>query len=131
MSWTQADVAAHMRKMGAVEAPKLGNRAKAKRGMNKWEFQYGQYLFSLKCAGIINWYRFEGFKIRLASGAYYKPDFTVKTVQNQLEFHEVKGIWREAALVRFKVAAEHFPFRFIAVSKAKNGEWETIKELNG
>jgi hypothetical protein len=32
-----------------------------------------------------------------------------------LECHEVKGHWTDDALVKIRVAAEQFPFRFIAV----------------
>jgi hypothetical protein len=34
-----------------------------------------------------------------------------------LLLYEVKGMWREAARVRIKVAADRHPFRFIAVTK--------------
>ena len=42
----------------------------------------------------------------------------------ELEMHEVKGFWREDARLKIKVAAEQFPFRFVAVTKSKDG-WAT------
>jgi hypothetical protein len=92
------------------------------RGMNKWETQYAEFLTLQRAAGVIQWFAFEWIKLRLASGAYFKPDFAV-VKEGQLSFHEVKGFFREAARVRIKVAAEHFPFPFYAVTK-KGGVWQ-------
>lgn len=38
----------------------------------------------------------------------YTPDFLVLTGDLEMEVHEVKGWWREAALVRVRLAAEKF-----------------------
>lgn len=38
------------------------------------------------------------------------------------EVHEVKGHWEDDARVKIKVAAELYPFKFIAVRKQK-GAW--------
>ena len=40
-----------------------------------------------------------------------------------MEMHEVKGFWRDDARVKIKVAADIYPFRFLAIKKAKDG-WE-------
>ena len=46
-----------------------------------------------------------------------------------LEFHEVKGFWRDDARVKIKTAADKFPFVFIAAKQTKTGwEIETIQE---
>ena len=42
----------------------------------------------------------------------------------QIEVHEVKGFWTDDALVKIKVAAAKFPFRFIAKQYVKK-EWIT------
>jgi hypothetical protein len=68
--------------------------------------------------------RYEPMKLRLADGSYYTPDFGVLTRDCLFELHETKGFWREAAKVRIKVAAELFPFKFIAIKRAKGGGWE-------
>lgn len=61
---------------------------------------------------------FEAISLRIGHGARYTPDFFVVTQSGRIEFHEVKGHWREAARVRIKVAAHEYPmFRFIAVRK--------------
>lgn len=92
--------------------------------MNKTEAEYSRHLELLKSAGEILWHRYAPMRLRLADGSYFKPDFGVLTRECLFELHETKGFWREAARVRIKVAAELFPFRFIAIKRAANGGWE-------
>lgn len=94
--------------------------------MNKTETAYGQHLELLKRAGEVAWYRFEGLKLRLADNTFYTPDFAVMLCNGQMECHEVKGFWAEDARVKIKVAAEMYPFRFIAIKvrpKRDGGGW--------
>lgn len=93
------------------------------RKMNKTEVAYEQRLNLLQKAGEILWYRFEAIKLRLADNTWYTPDFMVLDKFNVMELHEVKGFWRDDARVKIKVAADQYPFRFLAVSKKKGG-WE-------
>lgn len=92
--------------------------------MNKTESAYAQHLELEKAAGEILWWRYEPMKLRLADGSYFTPDFGVLTRGCLFEFHETKGFWRESARVRIKVAAEIFPFRFIALKRTAGGGWE-------
>lgn len=95
--------------------------------MNKTESAYAQHLEGLKYAGLIQWYKFEGMKFRLADNTFYTPDFAVLNANNTMEMHEVKGFWTDDARVKIKVAADLYPFGFIAVkAKAKKhgGGWE-------
>ena len=69
-------------------------------------------------AGEIAWYKFEGIKFRLADNTFYTPDYAVMLADGTMEIHEVKGYWEDDARVKIKVAAETYPFRFIA-GKAK------------
>ena len=44
-----------------------------------------------------------------------------------IECHEVKGFWQDDARAKIKVAADLYPFRFIAVkarTKKSGGGWE-------
>lgn len=91
--------------------------------MNKTEAAYYDHLLALLHAGEILWLRYEPMKLRLADGSYFTPDFGVLTRDCQFEFHETKGFWREAARVRIKIAAELFPFKFIAI-KRDGGGWK-------
>lgn len=89
-------------------------------GMNKTEAAYGQQLVIDQQLGQIAWWGFEAIKLRLASKAFYTPDFMVIMPDGGVELHEVKGFWRDDARLKIKVAAEQFPmFRFVAVKKKK------------
>ncbi len=104
---------------------------KKRRGrMNKLEQAYAGELAFLLNHGLIHWWDFEPIKFRLADGAWFCPDFAVLT-KDGLQFREAKGFWREAARVRIKVAADKYPFRFVAVTKdRKTGEWQ-YEEIPG
>lgn len=94
--------------------------------MNKTEAAYAKTLEARRVAGEVAWYRFEGIKLRLADNTFYSPDFLVMLADGSLEAHEVKGHWMDDARVKIKVAADQYPFRFIAVkAKAKKdgGGW--------
>ena len=92
--------------------------------MNKTEQAYEQRLNLLLRSGAIAWYKFEAINLRLADNTFYKPDFFVMLPDGQLQVHEVKGHWTDDARVKIKVAAEMYPFEFIAV-KRKGAAWET------
>ncbi|PJX25050.1 DUF1064 domain-containing protein [Psychrobacter sp. L7] len=99
--------------------------------MNNTEKAYAQHLELLKRAGEVSYYSFDGINLRLADNTFYKPDFLVMRSDGQLEIHEVKGFWTDDALVKIKVAADKFPFKFIAVMKQtkKNGGGWDIREF--
>ncbi len=95
--------------------------------MNKTELAYAQYLAIRKHAGDVLWYRFEGLKFRLADNTFYTPDFAVMLANGQMEAHEVKGFWQDDARVKIKLAAELYPFRFVAIKvrpKKDGGGWQ-------
>lgn len=83
---------------------------------NKTEAAYEQVLEAAKIAGDVLWYRFEGVKLRLADNTFLTIDFAVMQKDGMLEMHEVKGFWEDDARVKIKVAAEQYPFRFLAVT---------------
>lgn len=91
--------------------------------MNKTEAAYAQLLDVQRHGGSILWFRFEGVKLRLADNTFFTPDFAVIAGDAQLEFHEVKGLMRDDANVKIKVAAAQYPFIFKIVRKAKGGAW--------
>lgn len=67
------------------------------------------------------WYKFEGWKFKLADNTFYTPDFAVMLASSELQCHEVKGFWTDDARVKIKVAADIYPIKFIAVKKSKGG----------
>lgn len=92
--------------------------------MNKTEAAFAsEVLEPLKWAGKLKDYKYESIKLRLASGAWYTPDFDCYRIDGWLMFYEVKGFIREASLVRIKVAAEQHPqHKFVMVFKRKKSE---------
>lgn len=110
-----------------IKAPKPRRDAiSGKRGMNGWETEFAAQLELRKHDGEILWWAFEPIRIRLASGAWYKPDFVTVDKNYRTEIYEVKGCWQEAARVRFKVAVEKLPYQFYIVRKHK-GELRVTK----
>ena len=94
--------------------------------MNKTEQDYAANLERLRQAGYIAWFKFEGVKLRLADNTFYSPDFAVMTAEGRMQMHEVKGFWQDDARVKIKVAADLYPFEFIAVkvkAKKDGGGW--------
>ena len=94
--------------------------------MNKTEAAYDGYLADLQAKGEILWRKFEGVKLRLADNTFYTGDFFVMGANGQLECHEVKGYWQDDARAKIKIAADMYPFRFIAVKpkpKKDGGGW--------
>lgn len=103
-------------------------------GMNQWETEYSFQLEAMRLVGEILWWKFEPMKLRLAGKTYYTPDFGVVLPDQRQQFIEVKGFWRDDAVVKFKVAAEAFPlYRFTAIRKKRakeGGGWEVLRDLN-
>jgi len=94
--------------------------------MNQTEAAYAEHLRVLQHAGEILWHRFEGIKLRLADNTFYTPDFAVLAADSVMELHEVKGFWQDDARAKIKIAADQYPFRFIAVRvrpKKDGGGW--------
>ena len=94
--------------------------------MNKSEAAYAAHLALQQRVGAVLWYRFEGLKLRLADNTFYTPDFAVMMASGEIELHEVKGHWEDDARVKIKVAAEQYPFRFVAVKPrtiSNGGGW--------
>jgi hypothetical protein len=95
--------------------------------MNKLECQYAEHLEARRIGGEILWWSFEAMKLKLAPSTFYTPDFIVMLANGEIEAHESKGHWEDDARVKIKVAAEKFPFRFVAarrLAKKNGGGWE-------
>jgi hypothetical protein len=90
--------------------------------MNATEAAYASHLEWRKRQGEVLWYAFEAIRLRLADKTTLTVDFFVLLADLSLEAHEVKGgHWEDDARVKVKVAAEQFPFRFIAAQKVAAG----------
>lgn len=149
MRWTEKQLADHLARTGVpgrplprpdVSAPPF-KPAPNKAGMyalgrlktgekNKTEDAYGKHLEQRQHARDILWFAFEPVKLRLADNTFYTPDYGVIAADGVLELHEVKGFWQDDARVKIKVAADKYPFRFIAVkpiAKKNGGGWAEEK----
>lgn len=95
--------------------------------MNKTEAAYAAFLDTLVQCGDVLWYKFEHIKLRLADRTFYEPDFFVLRASGELQVHECKGFWTDDARVKIKVAADIYPFQFIAAQQAPKrdgGGWK-------
>lgn len=64
-------------------------------------------------------------RLRLANGAWYKPDNVVFGRSGAITAYEVKGYMRPKDSLTLKVAAQQFPaMRFILVTKRDGGGWD-------
>lgn len=122
---TESDLAEIQRRRSAWDKPatrpepKRRKEVRKRREMNKWEAQFAQTLEVRKQAGELIWWAFEPIRIRLADGAFYRPDFVTVDRQGRTEIYEIKGHFREAARVRLRVAAEKLPYPFYLVRESK------------
>jgi hypothetical protein len=87
--------------------------------MNGLEAAFAQILKYRKQAGELTWWAYEPFRIRLADGAFFRPDFVTVDKEGRTAIYECKGLMREAARVRLRVAAEKLPYPFYLVRKHK------------
>lgn len=99
--------------------------------MNKTEASYAAFLSDELHVGRIQWFKFEGVKLRLADNTFYTPDFAVMADDGVIELHEVKGFWTDDARAKIKIAADIYPFRFKAFKLApkKNGGGWSVEEF--
>ena len=99
--------------------------------MNQAESEYAELLEELRLSGNVAWWKFEAIKLKLANNTTYTPDFFVMLSTGELQAHEIKGFWRDDARVKIKVAADIYPFKFVAVRKKpkKDGGGWAIEEF--
>lgn len=96
--------------------------------MNKTERAYADDLELRRLAGEILRWRFEPLKFRIGHACFYTPDFEVVLPDGTVQYHEVKGFWRDDARVKIKAVASLFNDRhFQAVQKAGMG-WK-VEEI--
>lgn len=86
------------------------------------------HLDALKHNLTIRDWSYENVKLRISDKGVYTPDFMVWNDQ-EIQFHEVKGLRREAGMVRLRAAAhQHMWARFFLITREKGG-WR-IEEVH-
>ncbi len=117
-------ISQHFALAARTEAPK--------QQMNRLEMAYADRLETLKSAKEIIHYEYEPLTLRLSQHNQrlgYTPDFIVINKEGQIEAHEVKGFWREAAVQRLKKASEQFWWiRFKSAERPRVKDPWTIRE---
>lgn len=101
-------------------------RTRQPKGMNKLEASYALYLEAQKRLGHIRDFGYEAITLKIADDCRYTADFFVMAIDDVIEFHETKGPFaREDSIIKLKVAARTFPFRFFLVKRDKQtGDWD-------
>lgn len=113
-------ILARIGKSSRLPKKKAKGRRRREKKMNRLEADYAAHL---EGRADVVWYRFEPVKLRLADNTYYEPDFFVMLSDGELQVHEVKGHWEDDARVKIKVAAQAFPFAFVAITRPKGKDW--------
>lgn len=94
--------------------------------MNRTETAFSQNLEALQRTGSIKRFWFEPARLVLVPGGKlsYTPDFMVQGADDVISFVEVKGakvLITDDAKVKYKVAADRFPFRFVLTYPERPG----------
>ena len=88
---------------------------------SKTEAEYHRMLELRQKAGEIVWFRHEGITLDLG-GSRYTVDFFVLEANGELSAWEIKGGYiRPDSMVKLKIAASMFPFKFHLAQKTKTG----------
>lgn len=106
--------------------PRGGRVSGAKRGMNKTEAAYAEYLEALRFGAQIIWWTFEGITLKLAHDTRLTPDFAVMMPDGEIVFDDTKGYLEDTARVKLRVACEKFPFRFRLIERDGKG-WKATE----
>ncbi len=127
----QATRAALIRQMhGPASATAEPPAVKIPRGMNSWEKQYAGWLATMQAGGEVLWWAFEPIRVRLADNSFFKPDFLVVWHDGEITADEIKGVEREAAIVRWKVAAGLIPWVTFRMLTKEGSGWKVTRKIS-
>jgi hypothetical protein len=90
---------------------------------NETERRYAAQLALEMKAGVITYYAYQYFRLPLARGAHYTPDFASWLPDGRIRLDEVKGFLREAARIRHLMARERYPQFLWRMLCYENGRW--------
>jgi hypothetical protein len=94
---------------------------------NETERRYAAQLALEMKAGVITYYAYQYFRLPLARGAHYTPDFASWLPDGRIRLDEVKGFLREAARIRHLMAVERYPQFIWRMLEWKDGRWAEKK----
>lgn len=106
--------------------------------MNTYEAKFAMKLEADKREGLIEDWKFEAIRLRLADRTTYTPDFLViKNETTRLDDHvslrhavirfiEIKGFRRDDAMVKFKIARELYPWAEFEMWTLTKNAWKWV-----
>lgn len=97
---------------------------------NKLEARFGAWLEEQTKAGNILWWDYESMRFNLGPKAWYTPDFVALWKDGHVHIYETKGYARRAEIVRLKVAAGKYPFKWFLVESPTAKDPFTFKEMS-
>jgi hypothetical protein len=99
---------------------------------SRLEARYAEHLTALVRAGEIAEWWYDTLTVKLAPNTHHKPDFLVQHADGTLAWHEVKGFWRDDALVKSKITAAMLPLPYYVCRWGKASGWvvEQIEEMS-
>lgn len=115
--------------------PQFGNgcvkkiEASSSRTMNTHEAKFAMKLEADRREGVIEDWKFEPIRLRLAERTTYTPDFLVVYDNGgmvSIKFIEVKGFKRDDAMVKFKVARELYPWAEFQMWSLTKKSWKRV-----
>jgi hypothetical protein len=103
---------------------------------SKLERKFAGLLRYLQTKGDFHRWMHEPFKLKLAKGTFYTPDFAtfvqLSHASSMINIFEVKGFWRDDARVKFKVAAAQYPeFQFVSVQWDRQAKCWIMADTKG
>lgn len=114
---TQAEKAACV-----ADLPAAKGTAPTPKFKSKTEAEYHRMLELRQKAGEIVWFKHEAINLKLGDDCRFLVDFFVMKPDGEFLAVEVKGGFiRPDSLVKIRVAASMFPFRFLMAQKTKEG----------
>jgi hypothetical protein len=98
---------------------------------SKLEARYAEHLTALVRAGEVAEWWYDVLTVKLAANTHHKPDFFVQMADGSVCWHEVKGFWREDALVKSKITAAILPIPYYVCRWGKRTGWvvERVEEM--
>lgn len=129
MGIPSSQIRAAMRNRPNVLPVNAAPKVKIPRGMNGTECAYADQLNILQAAKEVRWWRFEPVRFRISASAFYRVDFMVWYADGVIECVEIKGHEREAAIARWKVAADTFPWATWKMIRRVGGAFEVYREI--
>jgi hypothetical protein len=116
-------IAASLKKPRPSGGGRKRHQRGTKKGPNKTEQAYAEYLAMLVALRQIRGYEYEPEVLDLGERCTYKPDYKVELLDGSFEQVDVKGFAEEDAIIKIKWAAKQYPHYLFVIVKKKGSGW--------